>query len=58
MNKTLLQQHIELFQKCKRHNEMLEKLLELNMKDFWDVVDQRDWYYESYCRLKKQNESN
>jgi hypothetical protein len=31
----------------------LEKLLELNMKDFWDVCDQRDWYYEEYQKLKK-----
>jgi hypothetical protein len=30
----------------------LEKLLELNMKDFWDVCDQRDWYYEEYRKLK------
>lgn len=30
----------------------LEKLLELNMKDFWEVVDQRDWYYEEYQKLK------
>jgi hypothetical protein len=31
----------------------LEKLLELNMKDFWEVVDQRDWYSEEYQKLKK-----
>ncbi len=30
----------------------LETLLELNMKDFWDVCDQRDWYYEEYQKLK------
>jgi len=30
----------------------LDKLLELNMKDFWDVCDQRDWYYEEYRKLK------
>ncbi len=33
----------------------LEKLLELNMKDFWEVVDQRDWYYEGYRKLKDKN---
>jgi hypothetical protein len=31
---------------------MCEKLVELNMKDFWDVADQRDWYYEEYQKLK------
>ena len=30
----------------------LETLLELNMKDFWDVCDQRDWYYEECQKLK------
>jgi len=30
----------------------LDKLLELNMKDFWDICDQRDWYYEEYRKLK------
>jgi hypothetical protein len=30
----------------------LDKLLELNMNDFWDVCDQRDWYYEEYRKLK------
>jgi len=34
----------------------LDKLLELNMKDFWDVCDQRDWYYEEYRKLKSFNE--
>jgi hypothetical protein len=33
----------------------LEKILELNMKDFWEVVDQRDWYYEEYQKLKDSN---
>jgi hypothetical protein len=32
---------------------MLEKLIELNMKDLWDIADQRDWYYEEYQKLKK-----
>ena len=30
----------------------LEKLIELNMKDLHDIVDQRDWYYEEYRKLK------
>ena len=32
--------------------EMLEKLIELNMNDLWDIADQRDWYYERYRQLK------
>lgn len=32
--------------------ELLEKLLELNMKDLWDIADQRDWYYSECQRLK------
>ena len=32
--------------------KMLEKLIELNMKDLWDIADQRDWYYEEYQKLK------
>jgi hypothetical protein len=31
---------------------MTEKLLKLNMKDLWDIADQRDWYYEEYRKLK------
>jgi hypothetical protein len=31
---------------------MIEKLLELNMKDLHDIADQRDWYYDEYQRLK------
>jgi len=30
----------------------LDKLLELNMNDFWDICDQRDWYYEECRKLK------
>lgn len=30
----------------------LDKLLELNMNDLWDIADQRDWYYEEYRKLK------
>ena len=32
--------------------KMLEKLIELNMNDLWDIADQRDWYYEEYRKLK------
>lgn len=32
--------------------KMLEKLMELNMNDLWDIADQRDWYYEEYRKLK------
>ena len=35
---------------------MLEKLIELNMKDLWDIADQRDWYYEEYQKLKRKEE--
>jgi hypothetical protein len=31
---------------------MIEKLLELNMKDLHDIADQRDWYYDEYQKLK------
>ena len=34
----------------------LEKLIELNMKDLHDVVDQRDWYYEEYRKLKDRSD--
>ena len=34
---------------------MTEKLLKLNMKDLHDIVDQRDWYYEEYQKLKTKN---
>lgn len=34
--------------------KMLEKLIELNMKDLWDIADQRDWYYEEYQKLKSK----
>lgn len=38
--------------KLKKEIIMLEKLIELNMKDLWDIADQRDWYYEEYRKLK------
>ena len=52
MNKTLLQTHIDLLKECKRQNQMLQKLIELNMNDMQDIVDQRDWYYDRYRQLK------
>ena len=36
---------------------LLEKLLELNMKDFHDVVEQRDWYHDRYMHYKKSTSS-
>ncbi|WP_396274997.1 hypothetical protein [Hyphomonas sp.] len=52
MKKTILQTHIDLLKECKRQNQMLEKLIELNMNDMQDIVDQRDWYYDRYRQLK------
>jgi len=52
MKKTILQTHIDLLNECKRQNQMLEKLIELNMNDLQDIVDQRDWYYDRYRQLK------
>jgi len=52
MNKTILQTHIDLLKECKRQNQMLQKLIELNMNDLHDIVDQRDWYYDRYRQLK------
>ena len=39
-------------ERLKKEVIMLEKLIELNMKDLWDIADQRDWYYEEYQKLK------
>jgi hypothetical protein len=50
-----IEQKQELFEElleCKDKIRMLEKLLELNMKDFWEMCDQRDWYYEEYRKLQ------
>lgn len=52
MKKTLLQAHIDLLNKCRRQNKMLEKLIELNMNDLHEIADQRDWYYDRYRQLK------
>jgi len=43
---------MEVNVKLRKELRMLEKLIELNMKDFHEVVDQRDWYYEEYRKLK------
>lgn len=53
MTKILLQTHIDLLNKCKRQNKMLEKLIELNMNDLHEIADQRDWYYERYRKLQE-----
>ncbi len=47
-----LQQWKESYRKLWKEHKMLEKLIELNMKDLWDIADQRDWYYEEYRKLK------
>ncbi len=56
MKKSLLQTHIDLLKECRRQNEMLEKLIELNMNDLHDIADQRDWYFEEYQKMKDRNE--
>ncbi len=54
-----LQEDLSLYKKVnldlRKELTMLEKLVELNMKDFWNVCDQRDWYYEEYRKLKDKN---
>ncbi len=40
--------------RLKKEFKILEKLIELNMKDLWDIADQRDWYYEEYQKLKNR----
>lgn len=47
-----LQQWKQLYSTLWKKNMMNQKLIELNMNDFHDVVDQRDWYYEEYRKLK------
>jgi hypothetical protein len=44
-------------EELKKEVQMLEKLIELNMKDLWDIVDRRDWYYNEYQRLKSHNQN-
>jgi hypothetical protein len=51
-----LKDDLELYKKVnldlRKELTMTEKLIELNMKDLWDIADQRDWYYEEYRKLK------
>lgn len=47
-----LQQWKQLYSTLWKKNMMNEKLIKLNMNDFHNVVDQRDWYYEEYRKLK------
>lgn len=43
---------MEVNVKLRKELRMMEKLVELNMKDLHDIADQRDWYYEEYRKLK------
>ncbi len=51
-----LQEDLSLYKKVnldlRKEITMIEKLLELNMKDLHNIADQRDWYYEEYRKLK------
>jgi DNA-binding transcriptional MerR regulator len=51
--------NIEEMRKAELREEIkiLEKLLELNMKDLWDIVEQRDKYYYKYQELKSKSKS-
>jgi hypothetical protein len=49
--------YLEVNVKLRKELRMMEKLLELNMKDFHDIAEQRDWYYERYTHYKKTNAS-
>ena len=55
-----LKEDLELYKKVnldlRKELTMCEKLVELNMKDLWDIADQRDWYYEEYQKMKARNE--
>jgi hypothetical protein len=57
-NHDRLKEDLELYKKVnldlRKELRMLEKLIELNMKDLWDIADQRDWYYEEYQKLKNR----
>ena len=46
---------MEVNVKLRKEIRILEKLIELNMKDLWDIADQRDWYYEEYRKLKDKD---
>jgi hypothetical protein len=43
---------MEVNVKLRKELRMMEKLIELNMKDLHNIADQRDWYYEGYRKLK------
>jgi cell shape-determining protein MreC len=45
---------MEVNVKLRKELKMLEKLIELNIKDLHDIADRRDWYYEEYRKLKDQ----
>jgi hypothetical protein len=51
-----LQEGLSLYKKVnldlRKDITMIEKLLELNMKDLHNIADQRDWYYDEYQKLK------
>lgn len=47
-----LQQWKQLYSTLWKKNMLNDKLIKLNMNDFHNVVDQRDWYYEEYRKLK------
>jgi hypothetical protein len=53
-----LRDDLELYKKVnldlRKELTMLEKLIELNMKDLHDIADQRDWYYEEYRKQKEK----
>jgi phosphosulfolactate phosphohydrolase-like enzyme len=49
-----LQQWKESYRSLWKKHRMTEKLIELNMKDLWEIADQRDWYYEEYRKLKEK----
>lgn len=55
-----LKDDLELYRKVnldlRKELTMLEKLNELNIKDLWDIADQRDWYYEECQKLKSSNQ--
>jgi hypothetical protein len=55
-----LKDEVELYKKVnlslRKELTMCEKLIELNMKDLWNIADQRDWYYEEYRKLKGDKE--
>jgi len=56
-----LKDDLELYKKVnldlRKELTMIEKLLELNMKDLHNIADQRDWYYEECQKLKSSNQS-